>query len=89
MNIAVIILVWVLALMYGGLAGLFAGYRLWGKKSAPVQVPLPSPTDDEIEKAKAERRELIEAQKAFQSMMGYNADIAYGIGDNDITAEGS
>lgn len=73
----------------GAMLGLAAGYFLW-KRPKPVKAEEPRPVDDEIERARKEREELVASQKAFQSMMGYNADIAYGINpEDDFFAGGS
>lgn len=80
-----------LVLFINGLTiGLVGAYFLWGREKPKETKVETSPTVDEIEKAKKEREELIASQKAFQSMMGYNADIAYGVSlDDDLTAGGS
>lgn len=73
----------------GAVLGLAGGYFLW-KRPKPVEPVEQRPADDELERARKEREELMASQKAFQSMMGYNADIAYGINsEDDFFAGGS
>ncbi len=73
----------------GAMLGLAGGYFLW-RKPKPVATVEQPPADDEIERARKEREELMASQRAFQSMMGYNADIAYGINsEDDFFAGGS
>jgi len=71
----------------GAAIGVVAGYFIWGKPKPAVQ-PAEDRTEEELEKARKEREELIASQKAFQRMMGYNADIAYGVEEDDLTAGG-
>ncbi len=78
-----------LTFVNGAALGFAAGYFVFGRKKA-AEAPSEDPTDDELERAEKEREELIAAQKAFQTMMGYNADIAYGLdAEDDFTAGGS
>lgn len=81
-------LLFVNGMAIGLAAGIFLGYAKWKRPEAARQGS-GNPTEDEIARAKREREELIESQKAFQGMMGYNADIAYGIGEDDLNAGGS
>lgn len=81
-----IILVAITAFVIGFEVGRFLKTNVHRRAEEPPRV---SPTESEIEKALREREEFIESQKAFQRMMGYNADIAYGIADDDIAAGGS
>ena len=89
MSAAIYIMGMFIVFILGGQLGLVGGYLLWGRKRA-VEKPAEEATDDELELARREREELINSQKAFQSMMGYNADIAYGINsEDDFFAGGS
>lgn len=89
MSAAIYIMGMFLVFILGGQLGLAGGYLLWGRKPV-AEKPVEAATDDEIELARKEREELINSQKAFQSMMGYNADIAYGINrEDEFTAGGS
>ena len=53
------------------------------KKESVKPEPASSSADD-IEAARKEREALKEQQKAFLDMMGYNADIAYGVNENPL-----
>lgn len=59
-------------LLFGG--GVYAGYRLHARYAAHEAARQPKPEAPEEQ----ERRRLIEDQKAFRTMMGYNADVAFG-----------
>ena len=48
--------------------------------AAPAAEPL---TEDEKNEIVLERKRLIAEQNAFSSMMGYNANVAYGIATKD------
>ncbi len=55
-------------------AGVFIGYRMKARLVAAEAARHKPETP-----AEAERRRLIEDQSAFRHMMGYSADVAYGI----------
>ena len=59
-------------LLFAG--GIYAGYKLYAKKADydAANRPTPEPLEE------AERRRLIEDQRAFHQQMSYNADIAFG-----------
>jgi hypothetical protein len=62
-----------------------ASRRLQTKPREALQKPEPDPmTEAEIERLRKEREEFQAEQKAFLGMMGYNADIAYGVGENPL-----
>ncbi|MBP5462231.1 MAG: hypothetical protein J6Y20_08920 [Lachnospiraceae bacterium] len=88
MSAVVMVLVWLMALVNGAAIGLFVGYLLWHVKKEEPVAPA-QPTDEERELAMREREELIESQKAFRQMMNYNADIAYGISNDNLSTGGS
>lgn len=65
--------------------GLFICGFLFGKHVyAPRSLPTPELSEEEKAKIKEEREQLIAEQKAFRSLMDYNADMAYGINDSSI-----
>ena len=72
----------------GAAIGIAAGYLIWGRPKPAAVQQTEDHTDEELERAKKEREELIASQRAFQRMMGYNADIAYGVEEDDLTAGG-
>ena len=79
-----------LMLLIGAEIGVFVGYLLWGKAKKAKVVPEQEPGEEEIERIRKEREDLIASQNAFRAMMGYNADIAYGISaEDDLAAGGS
>jgi hypothetical protein len=60
-----------------------ASHRLQAKPREALQKSEPI-TEAEIERLRKEREEFQAEQKAFLGMMGYNADIAYGVGENPL-----
>jgi hypothetical protein len=89
MSAVLIVILMFIVFVLGAESGALLVYLAFVRKR-PAQVQEPaSPTDAEIEAAKREREELIASQKAFQQMVGYNADIAYGIEDTDFTSGGN
>lgn len=90
MSTAIYVLGVFIAWFIGAQIGLAAGYMLWARRPRIRDTaPAPGPGEDEIARAMQEREELIKSQKAFQTLMGYNADIAYGIESSDAPAGGS
>ena len=86
----VLAILWVFTLVIGAAIGLFVGYMLWSRAKPVAKPAAEEPSTEDIEQAIKEREELIASQKAFRAMMGYNADIAYGINtEDDLTAGGS
>ena len=80
----------ILTLIIGAAIGIFIGYLLFGRAVPEEKPEADKPSSDDIERARKEREELIASQKAFHAMMGYNADIAYGISaEDEFTAGGS
>lgn len=76
-----IVAVCVLAGLYGVLVGVGIGYLLFRKvKSAPVVTH----SVEELEKIRQEREDMIAEQEAFLRLVGYNADIAYGLDENPL-----
>lgn len=64
--------------------GVYVGYKLHSKIAEHEAARKPKLETPE----EAERRRLIEDQKAFRTQMGYNADMAYGFSMSDqYTAE--
>lgn len=64
------------------------------KKDEPAPAPVVSDegntlTEEELEAIRKEREELIRSQEAFQRMIAYNADVAYGLARDDLSEEGS
>lgn len=62
--------------------GVLIGYAFGGsgnRAKAPESKPI---SEAEAEKIRKEREELEAQQKAFKDMMGYNADIAYGVNED-------
>lgn len=55
-------------------SGIYVGYKLHATKVEHETPKQPTP----IQLEEAERRRLIEDQKAFRTQMGYNAEMAYG-----------
>lgn len=56
-------------------AGVYVGYRLHRRYMEHEASKRPTPIAPEEQ----ERRRLIEDQKAFRDMMGYNAEMAFGV----------
>lgn len=56
-------------------AGMYVGYKLNARKAADEAAKARKPETP----AETERRRLIEDQNAFRQMMGYSAEVAYGI----------
>ena len=54
--------------------GVYVGYKLKTRLVAHEAAQRPKPETP----AEAERRQLIADQRAFSTMMGYNADVAFG-----------
>jgi hypothetical protein len=52
-------------------------------KAEPA-IPQVSLSESEIERIRQEKEDLLATQKAFLDMMGYNPDIAYGVGENPL-----
>ena len=88
MSAVLIVLVWIMALVNGAAIGFGLGYMRWGQKKTGPVAPA-APTEEDLELARREREELIESQKAFRQMMNYNADIAYGISNDNLSTGGS
>lgn len=71
--------------MFGALTGavlFYAGYRLGEDRATPEKpaaVAPASPTEEELGRLESERDRLREEQRAFHDLLGYNADIAYGV----------
>lgn len=89
MDAAIYVIGMLVVLVLGLQLGLVLAYFFWRSKPT-AEAPAKDPTEEELEQARKEREELIRSQEAFQRMMGYNADIAYGINrDDEFTAGGS
>ena len=68
--------------------GLFICGFFFGKYVyAPKSLPVPELSEEEKAKIKEEREQLIEEQKAFRSLMDYNANMAYGVNDSALPKE--
>lgn len=62
--------------------GILIGYA-FGSSGSRAKAPESKPISEaEVEKIRKEREELEAQQKAFKDMMGYNADIAYGVNED-------
>lgn len=62
--------------------GIFVlGFWLGKEMNKPKTPVLTEPTEDELNQIMEERRRIIEEQKAFRELMNYNADTAYGVGN--------
>ena len=63
--------------------GFIMGRRSAGEKAAVKDIPSPEAplSEEEQEKIRKERDELKKEQEAFLSLVGYNVDIAYGLGE--------
>ena len=83
MYVAVLILM----LMHVFCLGYIVGSRERKPKPSAVSAPESTLSVEELEKIRKEREELKAEQAAFLSMVGYNADIAYGLNQNPL--EGS
>lgn len=79
-----VVLIVILIFINGVSIGLSIGSRQAKKE---VYSPAPAQTEDDLEKIRKEREEMKAEQKAFVNMMGYNADVAYGL--NKSPFEGS
>lgn len=81
--------VMLLVFVNGFLSGLVFSQHLRsvGIAKAAQEIDPPPMSAEEAERIRAEREAMKAEQDAFLSMMGYNADIAYGKGDNPL--EGS
>ena len=73
--------------------GAIGVYLAFVRNKKPVEIPVEKDvkvvTPEEIEQAMKEREELIKSQEAFQRMLAYNADMAYGLEKDDLSTEGS
>lgn len=81
MSVAFWVLLCVMAFLYGVPVGVLIGYRLWKRAPKPVTQGM---TAEESARIQREREELKAEQEAFLSMMGYNADIAYGMDQDSL-----
>lgn len=86
MYIALIILLSVLLLVISTAVGVFIGFLIWGRVKAKPIIP-EAPSDAERASIAEQRRSLIEEQNAFQNLLGYNADIAYGVSADSFPKE--
>ena len=65
--------------------GLFVcGFLLGKHVYAPKSLPVPELSEEEKAKIREEREQLIAEQKAFRTLMDYNADMAYGLDDSAL-----
>ena len=85
MSVSLCVLLCSMAFLNGVPLGIVIGFFMRGKK--PVSAPVVTPTVEELERIKKEREELRAEQDAFQKILGYSADVAYGLHDNPL--EGS
>jgi hypothetical protein len=89
MSDIVIAVIMLLVFANGFLFGLVFSQHLRSVETAKAaqKIDLPPMTAEEAERVRKEREAMKAEQDAFLSMMGYNADIAYGKDDNPL--EGS
>lgn len=88
MSIALAVILIIMALAYGVLIGWIAGVMTGVRRGVEYE---PTSTireerelsEAELERIEAERRQLIEDNKAFQAMLDYNASMAYGMAKGD------
>lgn len=85
MSIGWCVLLCVMAFLYGVPVGIIIGACVIGRR--PKVSSSGMPTEEEMERIKKEREELKAEQDAFQKILGYSADVAYGLHDNPL--EGS
>jgi hypothetical protein len=65
-----------------GIAIFYAGYRMGLESRAPTKVvaqELVEPDEAEAAELEAARERLRQDQAAFHDLLGYNADVAYGV----------
>jgi len=87
MSEAVAILLCALCFFNGAVLGYAIGQYRREKKETVVRAPESTISEEDLEKIRKEREEMKAEQAAFLSMVGYNADIAYGLGKSPF--EGS
>lgn len=88
MSIALAVILIIMALAYGVLIGWITGVMTGVRRGVEYE---PTSTireerelsEAELERIEAERRQLIEDNKAFQAMLDYNASMAYGMAKGD------
>ena len=85
MRVSLCVLLCSMAFLYGVPLGIVIGFFMRGRKA--VSSPAVTPSVEELERIKKEREELRAEQDAFQKILGYSADVAYGLHDNPL--EGS
>lgn len=85
MSDAMYVVCMMLCLLNGFLAGMvFSQHRTQVESAKPAKLEPDSFSEEEIEAMRKEREAFKEQQKAFLDMMGYNADIAYGVNENPL-----
>ena len=65
-----------------GIAVFYAGFRMGLESRAPEKVvaqELVEPSEEEALRISEERERLRMEQQAFHDLLGYNADVAYGL----------
>lgn len=65
-----------------GIAIFYAGFRMGQESRAPEKAAareLVEPSEEEALRISEERERLRMEQRAFHDLLGYNADVAYGI----------
>ena len=63
-------------------AAFFVSGFLFGRKTAPIHnapVPQYEPTEADLAEIEKQRDKLRQDQEAFHDLMGYSADVAYGV----------
>lgn len=55
--------------------GFFVGQRF----QKPASAEKPGPDEDEVERIRRERERMEKEQAAFRALVGYSADVAYGL----------
>jgi len=74
--------------LYGFVGSLFGivifliGFSVGRRTASPVKkVPEPTVSDTEKDRMQKERDRLMAEQRAFRNLVGYSADVAYGLAD--------
>lgn len=83
MDIAMLIVLVVLAVANAWMTGYNYGCHRSSLKAEPVKQEAPEMTEDEQALREEERRQIMEDNRAFQAMLDYNASMAYGMARED------
>jgi hypothetical protein len=73
-----------------GVGSFFLGFYVGKTTARPVKrAPEKDVTEAEIKRAKREREELEADQRAFRALVGYSADVAYGLTEFQLESDKS